>query len=94
MCIRDSTKVVGYHAFELASQDKMKEAWLLLQGALAVLPEDPTVLAILGELQIRSGAKDAGKSTLTRAIAREAGLEPTMKARVTALVGELEAESR
>lgn len=83
------TRFVASTAFELASNGKLQEAWLLLQAALVVLPEDPTVFLVLAELQLRAGAKDAARITLERAGSREAGLEAAMKPRLAALRDEL-----
>lgn len=84
------TQLVGFHAFELASEGKASEAWTLLQGGLAILPDDPTLLTTLGELQVRAGAREAGKATLTSALAREAGLEAATKERLVQLLSQLE----
>jgi hypothetical protein len=84
------TQLIGFHAFELASQGKAPEAWTLLQGGLAILPDDPTLLTTLGELQVRAGAREAGKLTLTSALAREGGLEAVTRERLVQLLGELE----
>lgn len=80
------TTFVGFNAFELIGRNEPRKAWLLLQAGLSILPENPTLLAILGEIQISAGARDDGRLNLERALAREAGLDPRMTERTRALL--------
>jgi hypothetical protein len=80
------TTFVGGNAFELVGQKEPRKAWLLLQAGLSILPDNPTLLAVLGEIQIAAGAKDEGRLNLERALAREAGLDPRMTERTRALL--------
>jgi hypothetical protein len=80
------TNFVGFNAFELFGKGKLREAWLLLQAGLALLHDDPTMLAALGEIQLRSGAHDEGRATLRRALERGVGLPDALRARVVELI--------
>ena len=80
------TSFIGYTAFELYGQGRVNEAWLLLQAGLAILPEEPALLAVLGEIQLSSGATDEGKATLQRALDRGLGLDARIQARVNGLL--------
>ena len=66
---------------------KNTEARIVLRAGLMILPEDPTLLAALGELAMREGDATLGRDVLTRALARDAGLDERMKARARELVG-------
>jgi hypothetical protein len=79
------TTFVGFHVFELA-KDNPKAAWTMLQAGLAILPDNPTLLAVQGELQLRAGAREAGVVNLERALARSDGLDPALHDRVKALL--------
>jgi hypothetical protein len=80
------TTFVGFNVFDLAGKGKAEEAWTLLQAGLALLPDDVTLLALLGETQLRAGNVAEGRAQLTRALAREAGLDDTWKTRARALL--------
>ena len=79
------TSAVGFQAFELMGKGKTGEARLLLRAGLVVLPEDPTLLAVLGELCLGAGELE-GRAMLERALAREAGLDDRMKTRAKELL--------
>jgi hypothetical protein len=81
------TSFIGFQAFDLHSKGHPREAWLMLQAGLSVLPDDPTLLAVLGEIQLREGGTDEGVANLTRALAREAALDERLRARVRGLLG-------
>ena len=81
------TTFIGFHSFDLLAKGKVREAWLLLQAGLVLLPKNPTLLATLGEIQIGAGATDDGRANLERALAREAGLDPRLTTRVRGLLG-------
>src|SRR5262249_32780610 len=66
------TTFVGFHAFELAGKKQPDAARTLLQAGLEILPEDPTLAAALGEIELRAGRADAGRAHLERALARDA----------------------
>jgi hypothetical protein len=82
------TSFIGFHAFDLLGKGRAKEAWLLIQSGLNVLPDDPTLLAVLGEIQLRNGGNEEGRANLTRALGREAALDERLRARVRELLGE------
>ncbi len=82
------TSFIGFHAFELVGAGKPKEAWLLLQAGLSILPENPTLLATLGEIQIGAGGVEEGRENLRRALAREAGLDSRLRDRVHQLMSQ------
>ena len=81
------TSAIGFAAFELMGKNKNTEARIVLRAGLMILPEDPTLLAALGELAMREGDTTLGRDVLTRALARDAGLDERMKARALELVG-------
>lgn len=80
------TNVIGFHAFDRLGKNDPKGAWLTLQAGLAILPDDPTLLAALGEIQIRSGGAALGKANLKRALERREGLAPALATRVDELL--------
>jgi len=80
------TSFVGFHVFDLKSKGKAREAWLLANAGLSILPENPTLRAILGELELEAGNRDAAFVHLEAAVAREAGLDPRMMARARELL--------
>lgn len=80
------TAFVGFEAFELAGKGKLREAWELLQAGLYVLPDNPTLLAALGQFQLGVGEKEHGRAALRRALEREAGLDADLRARTEALL--------
>jgi hypothetical protein len=80
------TSFIGWHAFDLVGKDMPHEAWLLIQAGLAILPDDPTITAALGEIQLRSGSSSEGKATLRRALDRQGGLDPVLGARLRELL--------
>jgi len=80
------TSAIGFQAFELISKGNSDSARLLLRAGLLVLPEDPTLLAVLGELCLGTGAREEGRGLLERALARETGLDERMNARAKELL--------
>lgn len=80
------TTFVGFHVFDLKTKGKAREAWLLANAGLSILPENPTLLAILGELELEAGDRDAAYAHLESAVGREAGLDPRMMARARELL--------
>lgn len=80
------TAYIGFNAFALFDHGHHYEAWLLLQAGLAILPDDPTLLVALGELQLREGKTDEAHTALRRALDRQVGLEPAAKARALELL--------
>ncbi len=81
------TSAIGFAAFELMAKGKRAEARVALRAGLMVLPEDPTLLSVLGELALQDGETDVGRGMLERALVREAGLDERMKSRVRELLG-------
>ena len=80
------TTFVGFHAFELLAKDKREEAWSLLSAGLHILPDDPTLLGILGEIQLRLGDREGGVKNLAKALAREASMDARFRERVRGLL--------
>ncbi len=80
------TTFLGFHVFDLKTKGKAREAWLLANAGLSILPENPTLLAILGELELETGDRDAAFAHLEAAVGREAGLDPRMMARARELL--------
>ncbi len=80
------TTLVGFHAYEALGKGLAREAWMFLQAGLAILPDDPTLLASLGELQLNAGALDQGAENLERALAREVGLDARLVTRCRELL--------
>ncbi len=80
------TSLVGFHAFDLLGRGQPEVAWLVAQAGLALLPDDSTLLAVLGEICLRAGKGDEARAHLARALARETGLDETWRARVRELL--------
>lgn len=80
------TTRIGFVVFELVAKSQLKEAWTLLQAGLAVLPNNPTLLAVQGELQLKAGAEAEGIANLRLALARADGLDVALRDRVKALL--------
>ena len=80
------TSLVGFHAFEHLGKGKMASARVVVDLGLALLPEHPTLLGVLGELQLREGKTEEGRATLGRAMEREAGLDDRLRTRVRELL--------
>ena len=76
------TTLLGFHAFELAGKNRMADAQAILAMGLGILPEHPTLVAVVGELLLREGNVAAGKTQLERALGREAALDDRLRARV------------
>jgi hypothetical protein len=81
------TTFIGFNAFELIGKGLKREAWVLLQAGLSVLPDDPTLLAVLGEIQLNEGGTREGVANLERALRRETLLDARLRARVRDLLG-------
>ena len=81
------TTFIGFNVFELAAKEQHTQAWTLLQAGFAVLPDNPTLLAVQGELQLKSGATELGTASLERALVRANGLNLALTSRVRALLG-------
>jgi hypothetical protein len=80
------TTFVGFHAFDLLGKNKGEEAWSLVSAGLRVLPENPTLLGISGELLLRAGDRERGVQDLQKALAREAGMDAKLRDRVRGLL--------
>lgn len=81
------TSAIGFAAFELMGKGKRAEARTVLRTGLMILPEDPTLLSVLGELAIQDGEIEVGRGMLERALARDVGLDDRMKARAREVLG-------
>lgn len=81
------TTLLGFHAFELAGKNRMRDAHAVLTFGLGVLPEHPTLMGVVGELLLREGKTAEGRPYLERALAREAGLDDRLRSRVRELLG-------
>jgi hypothetical protein len=81
------TSLIGFHAFELAGKGRFREAHAVTELGLAMLPDHPTLLGVLGELFLREGKRAEGVPHLERALAREAGLDDRLQLRVRELLG-------
>jgi len=81
------TTPIGFAAFDLLAKGKSVEARVVLRCGLMVLPEDPTLLAVLGELAVQDGEVAVGHAMLERALAREVGLDDRVKARAREVLG-------
>lgn len=80
------TSAIGFQSFDLIAKGKVDSARMLLRAGLVVLPEDPTLLAVLGELCLSAGELPEGRGLLERALARETGLDERMNARARELL--------
>lgn len=80
------TTFVGFHVFELVNRQEHTRAWTLLQAGFTVLPDNPTLLAVQGELQLKAGATEIGTANLQKALVRVDGLDAALADRVKALL--------
>ncbi len=60
----------------------------MLEAGLAVLPDDPTLLASRGELALAAGDAADARVHLERALSRGAGLDARVEARAKQLMAE------
>lgn len=82
------TSFLGFRAFELLSSGSPRRGLRVLEAGLVVLPDDPTLLASRGELELAAGDAAAAKVHLERALSRGAGLDPRVEARAKELMAE------
>ncbi len=80
------TTLLGFHAFELSGKGRHRDAVVLTELGLGVLPEHPTLLGVHGEILLREGKRAEGVASLERALAREAGLDDRLRQRVRELL--------
>jgi hypothetical protein len=80
------TTFVGFHAFDLLGKNKVDEASALVAAGLSILPDDPTLLGILGELKLHAGDREGSGEALRKALAREGAMDPKLRERVRALL--------
>jgi hypothetical protein len=78
------TDGLGFQAFELKQAGKPQEATALIQLGLAVLPDSPTLLAVLGELQLAAGDPN-GRISISQALKRESYIPEAMRVRAQSL---------
>lgn len=67
---------IGSAAWERASKGDFDRAWLILNLGLVLLPDDSTLLAVMGELMIQRGQVQEGLGHLDQALSRERGMSP------------------
>ncbi|MFT3769163.1 MAG: hypothetical protein QM820_27305 [Minicystis sp.] len=87
--IDEITKMIGRAAWERAAAGKRQEAWLVVNLGLAVLTEEPTLLALLGELDAQQGKVADAIRSLDLALARERVIDPFWLERARALRAKL-----
>jgi hypothetical protein len=85
----DITKMVGRAAWDRFAAGKLDDAWLVANLGLLVLPEEPTLLALLGTLEAKQGKPANARTSLTLALGRAKYLDPYWATQATALLTQL-----
>lgn len=83
--VDELTRLIGRCSWERASAGYQHEAWLVANLGLVILPEEPSILALLGVLNAHAGKRAEAIQALDLALARERFLDPfwAQQARVT-----------
>jgi hypothetical protein len=80
--MNELTSTIGAMASDRAAEGKLRHAWLILQLGLAILPDDPVLSTILGELFARQGQWSQARQYFRAARERPAGLDEAWRLRV------------
>lgn len=83
------TQAIGRDAWQAVTENSLEKAWLIANLGLAILPEEPSLLALLADIEEQRGNKAEALASAQLALTRETFISPFWADRAKALSARL-----